>query len=324
MRVVNFFKNIFLILISYVLICFLVYIVSGFLLINGITPKIKLITEYQRNFYFYGGLRNIWQSREECIDFDSDLIWIPKKTSCLSKNLEYEATMTFDDFGRYSKHPHSTEKGVAVIGDSYAMGWGVEDEETFSALLEKKIKKPVYNLAVSGYGTTREILRLKKSNLLDKIDTIILQYCYNDVGENLNFKVSSPEATKEKFNFMTEVKPISNYTKLRKSIRYSATIPIHIITKKDKSLDFDGHKKILIDILKKYPILNDKKIIIFYLNGFDMKFVNFPNGQSKEMKNVYFADFDANMADGHFFQIDGHLTPHGHDFVAKEMLKILK
>ena len=77
--VVNLFKNIFLILISYVLICFLIYIISGFLLVNGITPKIKLITEYQRNFYFYGGLRNIWQSREECIDFDKDLIWIPKK-----------------------------------------------------------------------------------------------------------------------------------------------------------------------------------------------------------------------------------------------------
>ena len=46
--VVNLFKNIFLILISYVLICFLIYIISGFLLVNGITPKIKLITEYQK------------------------------------------------------------------------------------------------------------------------------------------------------------------------------------------------------------------------------------------------------------------------------------
>ena len=323
MKVVNLFKNILFVLISYVLICFFIYIISGFLLVNGITPNIKLITEYQRNFYFYGGLRNIWQSREECIDFDKDLIWIPKKNSCVSKNLEYEATMTFDDFGRYSKHPISKNKGVAVIGDSYAMGWGVNDDETFSALLEKRINKPVYNLAVSGYGTTREIIRLKKSNLLDKVDTVILQYCYNDVGENLDFKISSPEITKEKFNFMTEVKPISSYTKLRKSIRYSVTIPFHIITKKDKFLDFDGHKKILIDIIKEYPILKDKKIIIFYLNGFDMKFVNFPNGQSEELKNIYFVDLDVSMSEGHFFLIDGHLTPNGHDFVAKEISRIL-
>ena len=39
------------------------------------------------------------------------------------------------------------------------MQWvGVNDNETFSALLEKKLNKPVYNLAVSGYGTTREII----------------------------------------------------------------------------------------------------------------------------------------------------------------------
>ena len=41
------------------------------------------------------------------------------------------------------------------------MGWGVNDNETFSAILEQKINRPVYNLAVSGYGTQRELIRLK-------------------------------------------------------------------------------------------------------------------------------------------------------------------
>ena len=54
-----------------------------------------------------------------------------------------------------------------------------------------------------------------------------------------------------------------------------------------------------------------------------MKFINFPNGQSKELKNIYFVDLDTSMAEGHFFLIDGHLTPHGHDFVAKEISRIL-
>ena len=54
-----------------------------------------------------------------------------------------------------------------------------------------------------------------------------------------------------------------------------------------------------------------------------MKFFNFPKGQSEELKNVYFVDFDVNMAEGHFFLIDGHLTPYGHAFVAKEISKIL-
>ena len=65
---------------SYIIVCISIYTISGFLLIGGIKPKFELIKHYQRNFYFYGGLRNIWQSKKECIDFDEDLIFVPKKT----------------------------------------------------------------------------------------------------------------------------------------------------------------------------------------------------------------------------------------------------
>ena len=321
MKVAKFLKYIPIILINYVLIFFLVYIISGFLLIKNVTTKNKLITEYQRNFYLHGGLRNIWQSREECVEFDEDLVFIPKIASCNFKNLEYETKVTFDDFGRYSKHPKSSEKGIAVIGDSHAMGWGVNDDETFSYLLEKKIQRPVYNLAVSGYGTVREIIRLEKSNLLDKVDTVIIQYCYNDVGENLDFKKNNYEVAKEKFDMMVTSKPVSNYRKLRKAVRYSATIPFDIITKKNQLLDFEGHKTVLLDVLKNYPSLNNKKIIILYINGFNMKFFNFPKGKSKKMNNVYFLDI--NVGEEYFFKIDGHLSSYGHSFVADEISKKL-
>ena len=42
------------------------------------------------------------------------------------------------------------------------MGWGVNDDETFSALLEKNLNRNVYNLSVSSYGTKRELIRLEK------------------------------------------------------------------------------------------------------------------------------------------------------------------
>ena len=321
MKTIKFLKYLAIGIIYYFLIFFLVYTISGFLLIKGITPEIKLIKEYQRNFYLHGGLRNIWQSREECVEFDEDLVFIPKIASCNFKNLEFETKVTFDDFGRFSKHPLSEKKGIAVIGDSHAMGWGVNDDETFSHLLEKKIQRPVYNLAVSGYGTVREIIRLEKSNLLDKIDTIIIQYCYNDVGENLDFKKNNYEVAKEKFDMMVTSKPVSNYRKLRKAVRYSATIPFDIITKKNQLLDFDGHKTVLLDVLKNHPKLNNKKIIILYANGFDMKFFNFPKGKSEIMDNVYFLDM--NIGEEYFFKIDGHLSSYGHSFVADELSKNL-
>ncbi len=124
MKAVKFLKYIPIVLINYILIFFLIYIISGFLLIQNITTEIKLITEYQRNFYLHGGLRNIWQSREECVEFDEDLVFVPKNTSCNFKNLEFDTKVTFDDSGRYSNHTESNRKGIAVIGDSHAMGWG--------------------------------------------------------------------------------------------------------------------------------------------------------------------------------------------------------
>ena len=55
---------------------------------------------------------------------------------------------------------------------------------------------------------------------------------------------------------MVTSKPVSNYRKLRKAVRYSATIPFDIITKKNQLLDFEGHKndknvRTLLDKLEK-------------------------------------------------------------------------
>ena len=145
MLLVKILKYIFVGIFTYISIFFSIYIVSGFLLISGITPEIKLINNYQRNFYLWGGLRDIWQSHNECVEFDQDLIFIPKENTCKFKNFEFETSLTFDKFGRYSDHPISNGNGIAVLGDSHAMGWGVNDEETFSAILEKKIDKKIHN-----------------------------------------------------------------------------------------------------------------------------------------------------------------------------------
>ena len=313
----------FIFLINYIFIFFTLYILSAFLLIKGITPDLQLIRDYQRNFYQFGGIREIWQSNDECIEFDKDLVYVPKKTSCKFKNIEFNTSLTFDEYGRYSKHPKNfTNTGIVVLGDSHAMGWGVNDNDTFAALLEKKINKPVYNLAVSGYGTPRELIRLEKSNLIDKVDTIIIQYCYNDYGENKDFRINEEDIAKEKFNIVGKSKPISFLKKLRKSFRYSLTIPIDILTDKNQLMDFENHKNLLESKLKQSSILKDKKIIIFYVNGYDMKFKNFPNEKSNNFKNLTYYDFDVGLE--HTYKIDGHLSKVGHSYVADELSKILK
>ena len=312
----------FLIVINFFLLFFLIYVLSAILLVNKIIPNVKLIKEYQRNFYVIG-LRNIWHAQSDCIDFSDNQIYVPKKTSCKFNNIEFNTTISFDEFGRYSDHPNNNyNSGIVVLGDSHAMGWGVNDNETFSYLLEKKINRPVYNLAVSGYGTVRELIRLRESNLLEKIDTIIIQYCYNDHGENVHYKKTTLDVAKEKYKLVKEATKLSLWEKLRKSFRYSIIIAKDIITNKKKPLAFDHHNETFIEVLKKFEFLKDKRIIVFYVNGHQQKFSNFPSGKSKDFNNLEYIDLNIEEDTSSFYLIDGHLNSTGHMKVAEKLSKL--
>ena len=82
------------------------------------------------------------------------------------------------------------------------MGWGVNDENTFSAMLQKLTQRKVYNLGVSSYATEQEIKNLLKHPDIDKINTIVIQYCDNDLSTNLEFPMNTTIANKKflKFN----------------------------------------------------------------------------------------------------------------------------
>ena len=189
-------------------------------------------------------------------------------------------------------------------------------------LLEKKINRPVYNLGVSGYGTIRELIRLQESDLLDKIDTVIVQYCYNDHGENVHYKKTTLDIAKKKYDLVKQGVKFSIWKKLRKSFRYSATIPKDILTKKNKSMSFDHHNEAFIKVLKKFPFLDDKRIIVFYTNGYQQEFTNFPSSKSKVFDNLEYTDLDIENDKNNFYLIDGHLNSIGHQKIANKLSKL--
>lgn len=313
----NFFKKkifnitlfIFIIFFLYIFSAFSLYIFSAISLMNNKIWNIKIIKNYQANFYNQLGYRKIWQTQKECVEFDEDLIFMPKIGKCFFNNPEFSTELNFDSSGRVSgNNLNNNHKGIAVIGNSHAMGWGVNDNETFSSLLEKKINRRVYNLAVSGYATERELIRLEKSNLLSKIDTIIIQYCNNDYHENLASN-NKKNRTDIKFDELMNEK-MSFFKRFRKAIRYSLVIPFEVINEKKNNLDFSYHENGFNEILKKFSFLKDKKIIVIYSNGIGLNFYNFPDGYSKQFSNVKYLSI--NYEDNDFFILDGHLNSLGH------------
>ena len=70
-----------------------------------------------------------------------------------------EIVITFrQDHDRSCKVQHAAEGALVILGDSYVMGYGVSDDDTFACLLQKQLtQKHVINLGVGGFGTCHVI-----------------------------------------------------------------------------------------------------------------------------------------------------------------------
>ncbi|HEY8152622.1 MAG TPA: hypothetical protein VII72_00695 [Myxococcota bacterium] len=106
----------------------------------------------------------------------------------------------------------SDEPRIVVLGDSFVWGFGVEDDQIFTSVLERESDPPieVVNLGVSGYGTDQELLLWRSLGRRFRPDGVLLVVCpYTDLWENL-----SPVAygyPKPIFHFTKHGHRIGNY-----------------------------------------------------------------------------------------------------------------
>jgi hypothetical protein len=77
---------------------------------------------------------------------------------------------------------------ILLLGDSFAFGWGVEQEETFGARLERLLKErvgpiEVWSAAVPGWSTDQHYLYLRTRGLALNPDLVLLAEGENDPTE---------------------------------------------------------------------------------------------------------------------------------------------
>lgn len=94
--------------------------------------------------------------------------------------------------------PASTFRTI-VVGDSFTMGSGVDEDSTYSAQLEKRLntaddtrKHEVINMGIGGYNLAASLYRLRTYGLKYEPDLIVYGWTYNDIEDTSYRRTSNP------------------------------------------------------------------------------------------------------------------------------------
>lgn len=144
----------------------------------GIRNRVELL--------YIESARKILQTEPYAVQYHPYLAYTLRPGTWQFSNPEFKNTFNVNHLGFRDDEASLEAPEVIVAGDSHAMGWGVEQQETFAQIIEQESGYKVLNMAVASYGTVREM------RALDLIDTsrlryLIIQYCDNDYEENKTF-----------------------------------------------------------------------------------------------------------------------------------------
>jgi hypothetical protein len=171
-------------------------VVVGLVLVEGLVRVMyqhparwypQAIRNFLRWEYFYR--RSIVQLDERFARYDPELLYTLRPGTFTFANVEYSTPYTVNSLGVRDDEPSLAHPDIVVVGDSYAMGWGVQQDESFPQVIERRTGRRVLDAAVSSYGTVREMLMLNRVDL-SRATTLIVQYCANDYPENEEFQAN--------------------------------------------------------------------------------------------------------------------------------------
>lgn len=291
------------------------------------------LRETLRQFYLDHD-RKIIQLLPECAMFDQELFYTLKPGFCEIHAREFDAGYTINSAGLRDDEDALIAPEVIVLGDSFAMGWGVPQEHNFAAQLEKITGLKTLNAAISSYGTARELALLKRLDT-GKLKYLVIQHCDNDAEENSSFSKNQ-----NKLIVSTEAEYVKqSHIHTASTVYYPGKYTQLIFTDKlkhifrDRSLDnsisqrnLDTEAKDVINIIQQAGILETGvQIIIFDINTYgrnDKLFITAIDQQIQESTEIHHLstlDISNLLDESSYFPLDGHINPQGHEIIARQL-----
>ena len=285
--------------------------------------------------------RMLIQFDPACAQYDPGVTYTLKPGTCTFSNLEFSTTYNINKAGLRDTDDGLTAPDVIVLGDSHAMGWGVEQNDTLAQVIAERTGVKVLNAAVSSYGTVREL------KLLGRLDTsrarvVIVQYADNDLPENLAFKQHGntlPITDRAHYDEIVRhyasqqsYYPFKYLFRLfMKVTRLEAPEPDQL---EMKPLPMPEEVELFLNALEHAggKSLKDVNVVVFAINqqpDHPRAFINaliettHTKGQLPFVRRLLVADTTRMVTDADFYVLDDHMRPSGHQKVGDYLASLV-
>ena len=303
----------------------------------------KFLPESIKSKAFFGHFKRVSltyrpliQFEENCAKYDSTVFYTLKPGESNFASYEFENKYNVNSAGFRDSETDLNSPEVLFLGDSFTMGWGIDQDKTFAQYFENQTNLKTLNSGISSYGTAREFFSFKKIKP-DSLKLVVIQYHDTDLEENNYWITNKRLGNKTKTDFDSQVE---NNNKIKKYylFRYIKAALIGFLSPNPK-LDPNAPKDRLGAEFTRIPSFNNDfyliisqiretfkgPIIFTYTGSFytDSNVVKaFENyAADKKIQNMFFLNLGGNLNTEDYFFLDDHINAKGHKKIGIELVK---
>ncbi|MCD8540842.1 MAG: hypothetical protein LRY55_14545 [Leadbetterella sp.] len=276
--------------------------------------------------------RSMIQFQEESARYDRELFYTLRPGRSGFKSFEFNTTYEVNEPGVRDDAASLEYPDVIFLGDSFTMGWGVEQDESFPAIFEKKSGLKCLNTGISSYGTAREFRMLARTQT-DSLKALVIQFHDTDLEENDFYIKNKRLGDRTQENFDAQVTDNRKYTAWF-PFKYLKTALVNAVSSVKKSDPaeaalkgkHDGHPAFLPDfytILAEIRQITPVPVILTYTGSFytDPEMIRKFEAYAKQhdIKNISFVNLGPVLNHEDYFYFDDHINARGHEKVAEAL-----
>lgn len=277
--------------------------------------------------------RHVIQVMPECARYDARVTYTLRPGTCTFANREFRNTYHINSLGVRDDEASLQAPQMIVLGDSLAMGWGVEQEQTFPAVLERLTERRVLNAGISSFGTVRELRLLERIDR-SRLEQVIIQYSDNDASENEAFVKSgnlgilsatqyarTVDEHQDALRYMPGKYAFNVLVQLRAAATRRAVDTASMTPAAER---WQWQAALFVEVLKRSPVdLRAVKLTVISLHSDFIDALRSEVARSSVpwIASMALVDTQAVMQfPGAFYVLDDHPTAAGHDVIARALV----